>query len=101
LYFTFPLQHKMKIVISILLLLITSIYILPVKEMLSKGNAVCMADMDEEKEENEKKEKSKELFPTVITTVLYTDNYSSLHQFISFNIPVPLHTIETPPPDLA
>jgi hypothetical protein len=91
----------MKMLLSILLLLITSLYILPVKEMLSKGNAVCMADMDEEKEENEKKEKSKELFSFCNTTVLYTDNYSRLHQFVSFNIPVPLHTIETPPPDLA
>jgi hypothetical protein len=91
----------MKMLLSISLLLITSLYILPVKEMLIKGNTVCMADMDEEKEENEKKEKSKELFSTIITSVLYTDDYSSLHQFISFNIPVPLHTIETPPPDLA
>jgi hypothetical protein len=90
----------MKVILSILLLFITSLYILPVKEMLTKGNAVCMADMDEEKEDNEKKEKSKELFSSGNNTVLYTDNYSSLHQFISFNIPVPLHTIETPPPNL-
>jgi uncharacterized protein YxeA len=91
----------MKIIVSILLLLITSLYILPVKEMLTKGNAVCMADMDEEKEENEKKEKSKELIFFNNTAFDFNNNYSSLHQFVSFNIPVPLHTIETPPPDLA
>jgi uncharacterized protein YgfB (UPF0149 family) len=91
----------MKILLSILLLLITSTYILPVKEMLAKGNAVCMADMDEEKEENEKKEKSKELFSFSNTLVILTHSYHNIHQFVSFNIPVPLHTIETPPPDLA
>jgi hypothetical protein len=90
----------MKIIISILLLLITSLYILPVKEILSKSSAMCMADMDGEKEENEKKEKSKELFSSGNTTVAYMDNYSSRHQFVSFNITVPLHTIETPPPNL-
>jgi hypothetical protein len=83
-----------------LLLLITSLYILPVKEMLSKGNAICMADMDGEKEENEKKEKSKELFSFNNAAFTLANNYSSQHQFVSFNIPVPLHTIEIPPPNL-
>jgi hypothetical protein len=91
----------MKIILSILLLFITSLYILPVKEMLSKGNAICMADMDEEKGENDKKEKSKELFSFNNSAFSIADNYCIQHKFISFNIPVPLHTIETPPPDLA
>jgi hypothetical protein len=68
--------------------------------MLTKGNAVCMADIDEEKEENEKKEKSKELFSFSSAVVILTHSYRSIHQFVSFNIPVPLHTIETPPPNL-
>jgi uncharacterized protein YxeA len=90
----------MKIIVSILLLLITSLYILPVKEILSKSSAMCMADMDGEKEENEKKEKSKELFSFNNTAFPLTNNYSSQHQFVSFNITVPLHTIEVPPPNL-
>jgi hypothetical protein len=90
----------MKILPSILLLLITSLYILPVKEILSKGNAICMADMDGEKEENEKKEKVKELFSFNNSSFTIADDYFNQHQFVSFNITVPLHTIETPPPDL-
>jgi hypothetical protein len=90
----------MKTLLSILLLLITSLYILPVKEMLSKGNAICMADMDGEKEENEKKEKSKELFSFNNSPFTIIDNYSNQHQFVSFNIPAPQHTIETPPPNV-
>ncbi len=96
----FSLRHKMKIIVSILLLIITSLYILPVKEMLSKSSAICMADMDGEKEENEKKEKSKELFSFNNTAVTLINNYSYRHQFVCFNIPVPLHTIETPPPNV-
>jgi hypothetical protein len=89
----------MKIILSILLLFITSLYILPVKETLTKGNAVCMADMDEEKEENEKKEKSKELFAAPPSVLFISESICCLSQHITFNIPVSHYTIDTPPPD--
>lgn len=96
----FHLQHKMKFFISILLLFITGLYILPVKEMLAKSNAVCMTDIDGEKEETEKKEKSKELFSFSNVIDILPYSCANIHQFVAFNIPVPLHAIETPPPDI-
>jgi hypothetical protein len=89
----------MKVILSILLLLITSLYILPVKEMFNKSNSVCMADRDEEKEENEIKEKSKELFSFTPSVFFISESICCLSQHITFNIPVSHYTIDTPPPD--
>jgi hypothetical protein len=92
----------MKIVFSILLLLITGIYILPVKETLKSGSAVCMADMDSEKEDCSKKEKNKDLFSYINTAYVIVNNVcNNKYHHISFCIPALLHTVETPPPDLA
>ena len=94
-------QLKMKIVLSILLLLITSMYLLPVKEFLKAGTAVCLTDMDEKKEENCNKEKLKDLFSSNIPDWCVENACNNLQQYIYFTIPVPLHTVETPPPDPA
>jgi hypothetical protein len=89
----------MKILFSILFLLTTAFYVLPVKELLTAGNDICCADM--EKEDSNKKEKSKELFSisTVYTIVKHTKSHSL--PFLPFFIPVLQHYVETPPPDIA
>ena len=89
----------MKFLLSILLLLITTIYILPVKEAVKGGAAICMADMENEKEESDKKEKLKEFFSLSASSIFLTTACCNRYQHIAFNIPVPLHTVETPPPD--
>lgn len=86
-------------VFSILLLLITSLYVLPVKETFANATPVCMTDM-EEKEENNKKEKFKEFFSFSNSYTIIEDAYNCKHQHITFRIPVLLHTVETPPPDV-
>lgn len=86
-------------VFSILLLVITSLYVLPVKEAFANTSAVCMTDMEEEKDDTRNKEKIKELFSFSNSYNIITDDYSCKHQFISFSIPVLFHTVETPPPD--
>lgn len=86
-------------VFSILLLLITSLYVLPVKETFANVSAICMTDM-EEKEENNKKEKIKELFSCSNSYMITEDTYKCTHQHTVVSIPAILHTIETPPPDL-
>jgi hypothetical protein len=90
----------MKVVLSILLLFVTGIYILPVKEHLN-NTVTCSAEMDTDKEETNKKEKEKELFTYSTPDIYFTDSYSSVYEHLSFTITVPLHTVETPPPDLA
>ena len=82
-----------------MLLLITTIYILPVKEVVKGGAAICMADMENEKEETDKKEKLKDFFSVSASDIFLNLACCNRHQHIAFNIPVPLHTIETPPPD--
>jgi hypothetical protein len=57
--------------------------------------------MDEDKEENNKKEKAKDLFSFSNVYIVIKDTYRLTHYFLSFSIPVLLHTVETPPPDLA
>jgi hypothetical protein len=91
----------MKIILSILLLLVTGIYILPVKEHFSDNAVSCTADMDNEKEETKKKEKEKELFSFTTASFFANSFYGNMYRHLSFSIPVPLHTVETPPPDLA
>jgi hypothetical protein len=89
----------MKFFLSILLFLITSVYILPVKEIIDNSNDICMADMDDEKGESEKKEKAKELFYSIVSDIAVKNLNRCWHQHAAFNIPMPLHTIESPPPD--
>ena len=90
----------MKIFLSILLLLITSFYVLPLKEILIEDNAICVTDPEELKEESIKKEKVKELFSFTRAYIIANDSYSSTHQYVTFILPVLVHTIEIPPPDL-
>lgn len=89
----------MKLFLSILLLLTTAFYVLPVKEMLTTGNDICFAEM--EKEDSNKKEKSKELFSFSTVYTIIEDTYSHSRCFLPFFIPVIQHTVETPPPDIA
>jgi hypothetical protein len=91
----------MKCFLSILLLLTTVFYVLPVNEILTAGYDICMADIDVEKQENNKKEKNKDLFSFSNVYTTLKDSYSFTHQCKSFSVPVLLQTIETPPPDLA
>ncbi len=90
----------MKIFISILLLLITAFYVLPVQEILAAGHDLCIVDIDELKEESIKKEKAKELFSFSSAYSILNDRYNSTYQYVSFIIPAFLQTIETPPPDI-
>lgn len=87
-------------VFSILLLVITSLYVLPVKEAFANTSAVCMTDIEEEKDDTRNKEKIKELFSFSNSYSIIADAYNCKHQYITFSIPVLLHTVETPPPDL-
>lgn len=90
----------MKFFLSILLLLSTAFYVLPLKEILTGKQSICVTNLDEVKEEGNKKEKNKELFSFSNIYTIVNDSYSSTHHYISFTIPVLLQTIETPPPDL-
>jgi hypothetical protein len=89
----------MKMIFSLLLLVIASLYVLPVKEAFANTSAVCMTDMEEEKDDIKNKEKIKELFSFSNSYSIIADDYSCKHQFITFSIPVLLNTVETPPPD--
>lgn len=89
----------MKTLFSILLFLITSIYVLPVKETFTDCNNICLTDVEDEKEKTKKKEK--ELFSFSNSYSKIIDSYSSTHSLVSYNIFILLKTVETPPPDLA
>lgn len=89
----------MKIGLSILLLLITAVYILPVKQYCIGEAVVCTTDMDNEKEENNKKEKEKELFSHIAAYHFKNPFHFNTYGHLAYSIPVPLHTVETPPPD--
>jgi hypothetical protein len=91
----------MKFFLSILLLLSTAFYVLPVKEILTAEYDICNVDMDEEKGESNKKEKAKELFSSSKVYTVFKDANNQTQHFITFSVPVLLHSIETPPPDLA
>jgi 5'(3')-deoxyribonucleotidase len=95
------LHSKMKIILSILLLLITGTYILPVKEFIKGDTVVCTTDMDTEKEESSKKDKIKELFAFNVSYSDIINSYCNNYQQLDFVIPAALHIVETPPPDLA
>jgi hypothetical protein len=90
----------MKMALSILLFLVTCTYILPVKEIIKNNTVISMTDMDETKDENNNKEKQKEFF--FISGAGLLMNKTAPNPLIRFipAVPVLLHTIETPPPDL-
>lgn len=90
----------MKMVYSILLLLVTSIYILPVKETITGNTSIAMFDNGEAKDENKKTEKQKDLFSMKVA-VRYSSKFTNSPTSTLFSfIPVLLHTVETPPPDI-
>lgn len=89
----------MKTVLSILLFLVTCIYILPVKETIKGNVLISLADMDDTKEENSKKEKQKELFSITITVRLINKITVGGYSHIHSPVPASLHIVETPPPD--
>lgn len=69
--------------------------------MFNAGNEIGMVDLDGEKEETNKKEKSKDLFCFGNAFLITHDgnNFALAHK--PFSIAVLLHTVETPPPDIA
>jgi hypothetical protein len=87
-------------VLSIFLIVITSIYVLPVKELLCEKQHICMADMDETKDDVCKKEKVKDLFAFTPMVFFIEANYHVRHLHPAPGINTVLHTVETPPPDL-
>ena len=88
----------MKKVFSILLIFITIIYILPVKQTLAGTHTVSITDTDEEKNENNKKECW--LFSFTDKFVVLSTFFVALPKQGTGKIPVLIHTVETPPPDL-
>lgn len=91
----------MKRLFTILLLLVTSCYILPVKDYLKQQDRYCLADMDESKEESAKKEKSKDFLGLTPALFISTLSISYAEAVLPSSVPLLLHTVETPPPDLA
>jgi len=67
--------------------------------MLTAGNDICFTDM--EKESDNKKEKSKELFSFSIEYSVIKNTPGYTRRLFAFFIPVFLHNVETPPPDVA
>lgn len=91
----------MKLLLSIFLLFTTAFYVLPIKEILTAGHDISFADMDEYKEECKTKEKAKELFPCDTINTVINDSYTFNHYCKYVGVAVLMHTVETPPPDLA
>jgi uncharacterized protein YxeA len=89
----------MKILLSILLLIITIAYVIPVKNIITEHNSICVVDIDEEKEAEAKKEKIKDLFAYEVNIFNSDLKYKSTHHFITFTTPLLLHKVETPPPN--
>lgn len=89
----------MKKLFSILLFLITITYVLPVEETFADCNNICLTEAEEEKEKTKKKEKELFLFNYSYSNI--NDSYTSTHYRGTFNIPILLHTVETPPPDFS
>jgi len=85
--------------LSILMLIITAFYVLPVKECLSGTGITAVADMDDEKVENEKVEKSKELFSISVPGFFLYPPSSGFGLQVTPVVPLMLKTIVSPPPD--
>jgi hypothetical protein len=89
----------MKLLLSILLLITTSLYILPAKEIFKNTASICMTDVDDEKGESDKKEKVKDFFSFAEYYTHYSDAYCCTQHTAPFNLQALLHLVETPPPD--
>ena len=87
--------------LSIFLIVVTSIYVLPVKELLTEKQHICMADMDETKDDVCKKEKVKDLFTISSPAFFIPVNRQAMPFHPAAGTITVLHTVETPPPDQA
>ncbi len=82
-----------------MVLLITAVYVLPVKEFFSSPAITAVADMDDEKAEKEKTEKSKELFTMPVPgSFIYAYN-PGFNIHITPSVPLLPQTVVSPPPD--
>jgi hypothetical protein len=89
----------MKFIYTIFLLLITAVYILPVKDIIKESPGISITDVAEEKEEIKDKEKIKEFISFSPVAVIIPVNSFSKYRNNTLNLPAFFHTIETPPPD--
>jgi hypothetical protein len=89
----------MKSLLTILLLLITTVYIFPVKEVIKKTATVSLTDMAEEKAEGSKKENLKEFIFAAKPGLVLPATHCCLFQHDIINLPLAFHNEETPPPD--
>ncbi len=89
----------MKIILSILLLLITFTYVIPVQDIMIENNTICVVDTEEENNVEVKKQKLKEVFIVDSTSLNANLKYKSTHHFTTLTIPLLLHKVETPPPN--
>ncbi len=89
----------MKMAISILLLLMTAVYLLPVKESLGFRSTYCINDIDETKTENSDKEKVKDLISFSYEYFIALNPTKSIPVIEYWNAELQLHIVETPPPD--
>jgi hypothetical protein len=88
----------MKNFFIIFLLLTTAVYILPVKDFIKSSPGISITDLADEKEESIK-EKPKEFITEFSPFIILTTTSCNNFQYCRLNLPAPLHTIETPPPD--
>ncbi len=91
----------MKIAISILLLLMTAVYLLPVKESLGFRSSYCINDIDEAKTENTEKEKVKDLISFRHEYFIAVNPIRPIPVIEYWNAALQLHVVETPPPDFS
>ncbi|MEI7473132.1 MAG: hypothetical protein WCJ85_12800 [Chitinophagaceae bacterium] len=91
----------MKIAISILLLLMTAVYLLPVKESLGFRSTYCINDIDETKTENADKEKVKDLISFNHAYCIALNPTKPVPVIEYWNAALQLHIVETPPPDFS
>ncbi len=89
----------MKIILSIILVLITLTYVLPIKDIIANDNTICVVDTEEENNVEVKKQKLKEVFIVENTSLIANLKYKSTHHFTTLTIPLLLHKVETPPPN--
>jgi len=93
------LHLQMKFIYTIFLLLITAVYLLPVKDIIKESHGISMTDVAEEQEETKNKEKIKEFISTSRVEIIIPVNRFSKSRNNMLNLPALFHTIETPPPD--
>jgi hypothetical protein len=91
----------MKSLLSILLIVITSVYVLPVKQMLVQKATLCCTDMEEKKAEKDKdnKEKIKELFQPYQPCYTLQSFTAGPYYFIDCAVNTQVPAADIPPPD--